>query len=73
MYIIGSDVTERFRLIIFMSLIILIRITQDIENVDNFLWKYFYLTLYVFLGEIIADWIKHAFISKYFLFFIFTS
>jgi hypothetical protein len=51
-----------------MTLIILIRATQDIENLDNFLWNYFYLTLYVFAGEAIADWIKHAFISTYFIY-----
>lgn len=58
-----SDVCERFKLALFFTLILILNISQG--GVTMKLAKgYGTMCIIVFIAEVIADWIKHAFITK---------
>ncbi|CCI49338.1 unnamed protein product [Albugo candida] len=50
-----SDIVERFKLLLFLVLILLQSMTRDA----------FYGTAMVMLAEMVIDWLKHAFITKF--------
>eukprot|EP00540_Astrosyne_radiata_P000008 CAMPEP_0116839430 /NCGR_PEP_ID=MMETSP0418-20121206/9765_1 /TAXON_ID=1158023 /ORGANISM="Astrosyne radiata, Strain 13vi08-1A" /LENGTH=285 /DNA_ID=CAMNT_0004469545 /DNA_START=333 /DNA_END=1190 /DNA_ORIENTATION=+ len=59
----ASDICERFKLALFLTLVLVLNICQGMD------WKmtYQYLSMcgIVWLAEILADWIKHSFITKF--------
>lgn len=58
-----GDVCERFKLALFFTLILILNISQG--GVTSKLAKdYGSMCIVVFVAEVIADWIKHAFITK---------
>jgi len=61
----SSDVTERFKLFVFMLLVLLLNMVQNVDNDKKVLWNFSMQTLLVFACEVSADWIKHAFITKF--------
>ena len=59
----AQDVCERFKLGLFLSLVLLLNVCQGMDQ-NQFL-SYMRICGLVWCSEIIADWIKHAFISKF--------
>ena len=59
----AQDVCERFKLGLFLSLVLLLNICQGMDQAQ-FL-SYMQICGLVWCTEIIADWIKHAFITKF--------
>ena len=59
----ASDVCERFKLVLFLSLILLINVCQGIEQ-RQFL-DFLRICLIVWCAELLSDWIKHSFITKF--------
>lgn len=62
-----SDVVERFHLVFFLFLIAIRNLAEIKENLT---WAHLFTTLFVPLGvllfsEILIDWLKHAFITKF--------
>lgn len=57
------DIVERFKLILFLAMIMLLNISHAGD--DNLLAQFFNIAMLVFGGEVLADWIKHAFITKF--------
>jgi len=59
----ASDICERFKLALFLTLVLLLNISQGMD------WKTTVKMLsmcgIVMVAEIIADWIKHSFITKF--------
>jgi Eukaryotic membrane protein family len=59
----AQDVCERFKLGLFLSLVLLLNVCQGMDQ-NQFL-NYLRICGLVWCSEIIADWIKHSFISKF--------
>jgi Eukaryotic membrane protein family len=59
----AADICERFKLILFLLLVWLVHLCQDGKRAPIFL--YGAIGGYVIISEILADWIKHAFICKF--------
>jgi hypothetical protein len=57
------DIVERFKLILFLGMIMLLNISHGGD--DNLLAQFLNIFFLVFGGEVLADWIKHAFITKF--------
>jgi len=61
-----SDICERFKLALFLCWILLLNYCQDSKaNNDIFYGHYAKMCMMVFIAEVAADWIKHAFITKF--------
>jgi hypothetical protein len=60
-----GDITERFQLILFLSLIMIVSVAQAGENWGQAFKSQCYVFILMVSGESIADWIKHAFIAKF--------
>ena len=63
-----SDITERFQLCLFLTIITFVAFAQSGSVEDG--WKdvlpsHCFVILVMVAGESVADWIKHAFISKF--------
>merc|ERR1711862_249846 len=58
-----SDVCERFKLTLFLSLILLLSYSQGGFTKDMF-WNYVDQCRMICTAELLADWIKHCFITK---------
>jgi len=56
-----SDVCERFKLLLFLFLIMMLNIFQDRKE---YLYKWAQLGLLVLSSETLCDWIKHSFITR---------
>lgn len=57
-----SDIVERFKLVLFLSLIL----TQSlVSNTSGDLEGVFRGLMSVYIAEVFVDWIKHAFITKF--------
>eukprot|EP00903_Cladosiphon_okamuranus_P019630 g18050.t1 len=57
------DVVERFKLALFLAMIMLLNVCQG--GLDDPVSQFFTIFLMVFGGEVLADWIKHGFIIKF--------
>ena len=57
-----SDINERFKLFLFLFLIFVLNICQGTN--EEMTSDFVYVGVIVFCSEIIADWIKHCFITK---------
>jgi hypothetical protein len=57
------DIVERFKLILFLGMIMLLNISHGGD--DNLLEFFKHILFLVMGGEVLADWIKHAFITKF--------
>jgi Eukaryotic membrane protein family len=59
----AQDVCERFKLGLFLSLVLLLNICQGMDQTQFI--SYMRICGLVWCTEIVADWIKHAFITKF--------
>eukprot|EP00804_Cyclotella_cryptica_P004202 CCRYP_014568-RC/>CCRYP_014568-RC protein AED:0.06 eAED:0.06 QI:1249/1/1/1/1/1/2/180/817 len=59
-----SDICERFKLALFLSLILLLNCFQG-EMSKSMVIDYYTMCLVVMVAEFISDWIKHSFITKF--------
>ena len=59
-----SDVCERFKLTLFLFLIVLLNYSQGGFTPSMF-YTYIYQCAMVFSAELLADWVKHCFITKF--------
>ncbi|KAL7519706.1 hypothetical protein ACHAWX_004457 [Stephanocyclus meneghinianus] len=59
-----SDICERFKLALFLSLILLLNCFQG-EMSKSMVIDYYTMCLIVMVAEFISDWIKHSFITKF--------
>lgn len=58
-----SDICERFKLFLFLSLILLLNVCQGMEYSDFV--GYLKICGLVYCAELTSDWIKHSFITKF--------
>ena len=58
-----SDIIERFKLLLFLHLILLINLCQD--GAGGIFKEFLKVAFIVLLGELFADWVKHSFITKF--------
>jgi hypothetical protein len=58
-----SDIVERFKISLFLLVILIVNLTQS--PLDEVWEKFLYVCSLALLGEVLADWIKHAFITKF--------
>ena len=58
-----SDICERFKLALFLMVILLLNISQGGVTVDT-AKNYWWMCTIVLIAELTADWIKHSFIAK---------
>lgn len=58
-----SDICERFKLSLFLGLVLLLNVSQGMDYSQ--LLGYIRICGWVMLAEVVADWIKHAFITKF--------
>jgi hypothetical protein len=59
----ASDICERFKLALFLSLVLLLNICQGMDHKQ--FGSYMRICGLVWCAELLADWIKHAFITKF--------
>jgi hypothetical protein len=59
----AGDICERFKLALFLSLVLVLNMSQGME-VKSVL-EYVKMCGIVWLGEVLSDWIKHSFITKF--------
>lgn len=59
-----SDICERFKLALFLVLILILNCFQGGMNQAKIL-QYFYICGVVLVAELFSDWIKHSFITKF--------
>lgn len=60
-----SDITERFQTFLFLVLILIVALAQAGPNWPETLYTFGNVGLMMLVGEIFADWFKHAFINKF--------
>ena len=58
----AADINERFKLLLFLILILILNICQGTNK--NMVTDFTTMGAIVLCGEIVADWIKHCFITK---------
>lgn len=63
-----SDITERFQMFLFLTLILIVALSQSAGSQaacwDTF-WSFARIAFMMLSGELFADWMKHAFIAKF--------
>lgn len=59
-----SDICERFKLALFLGLILLLNCCQGGMN-QEMVNAYIYMSTLILTAEILCDWIKHSFITKF--------
>lgn len=59
-----SDICERFKLVLFLGLILLLNCCQGGMN-DEKVYNYVYMSGFIMASESLCDWIKHSFITKF--------
>lgn len=59
----ASDICERFKLALFLALVLLLNISQGMD--DKMIMNYVHMCGIVWCAEWLADWIKHSFITKF--------
>lgn len=58
-----SDICERFKIALFLGLILLLNLSQGMDT--KMMYDYSYTCGIVWCAELLADWLKHAFITKF--------
>jgi hypothetical protein len=58
----AADVCERFKLSLFLSLVLLLNMCQGMDA--SMFYDYMRICGIIWFAEVLADWIKHAFITK---------
>lgn len=59
----ASDICERFKLALFLALVLLLNVSQGMD--EKMVMKYVHMFGIVWCAEWLADWLKHAFITKF--------
>jgi len=59
-----SDICERFKLALFLLLILILNRFQG-EMTSSMVNDYYFMCGIVFAAELVSDWIKHSFITKF--------
>lgn len=59
----ATDICERFKLALFLSLVLLLNVCQGMDQ-RQFL-GYIRICFLIWCAELAADWVKHSFISKF--------
>lgn len=59
-----SDISERFKMFLFYTLIIFVGLSQARDVIESF-WLFANILLAMVCCEMAVDWIKHAFIAKF--------
>ena len=59
----ASDICERFKLALFLMLVLILNMCQGMDW--KMTYQYFSMCGYVWVAELLADWIKHSFITKF--------
>eukprot|EP00557_Chaetoceros_sp_GSL56_P003288 CAMPEP_0176499868 /NCGR_PEP_ID=MMETSP0200_2-20121128/13190_1 /TAXON_ID=947934 /ORGANISM="Chaetoceros sp., Strain GSL56" /LENGTH=849 /DNA_ID=CAMNT_0017898383 /DNA_START=482 /DNA_END=3031 /DNA_ORIENTATION=- len=59
-----SDICERFKLVLFLGLVLLLNCTQGGMN-QEMVNDYIYMSFVIMGAEMVCDWIKHSFITKF--------
>jgi hypothetical protein len=59
----ASDICERFKLSLFLSLVLLLNMCQGMDA--SMFYDYLRVCGYILGAELLADWIKHSFITKF--------
>lgn len=59
----ASDICERFKLALFLALVLLLNLSQGLD--EKMVMKYVHMFGIVWCAEWLADWLKHAFITKF--------
>jgi len=62
--IVTSDICERFKLVLFLGLVLLLNCAQGGMN-QEMVNDYVYMSGMIILAEMLCDWIKHSFITKF--------
>ena len=60
-----SDIVERFKLSLFLLLILLLNVCQESSDDYQVYYKFARVSIIVFSGELLSDWVKHSFITKF--------
>eukprot|EP00549_Striatella_unipunctata_P026089 CAMPEP_0118703140 /NCGR_PEP_ID=MMETSP0800-20121206/18352_1 /TAXON_ID=210618 ORGANISM="Striatella unipunctata, Strain CCMP2910" /NCGR_SAMPLE_ID=MMETSP0800 /ASSEMBLY_ACC=CAM_ASM_000638 /LENGTH=747 /DNA_ID=CAMNT_0006604561 /DNA_START=272 /DNA_END=2515 /DNA_ORIENTATION=+ len=60
----ASDICERFKLALFLSLVFILNCFQGGMN-QTMIMNYLKMSAFVLTAEMLTDWIKHSFISKF--------
>jgi hypothetical protein len=58
----AADVCERFKLSLFLSLVLLLNMCQGMDA--SMFYDYMRICGIIWFAEVLADWIKHSFITK---------
>ncbi|KAL3938427.1 MAG: hypothetical protein SGBAC_006668 [Bacillariaceae sp.] len=61
--IVASDICERFKLALFLTLVLLLNLSQGMDS--TMVMNYFHMCGIVWAAEWLSDWIKHSFITKF--------
>ncbi|CAB9514627.1 posterior transformation protein 1 homolog [Seminavis robusta] len=61
--IVASDICERFKLALFLSLVLLLNFCQGMDS--RKMSDYQRIAGLVYMSELLCDWLKHAFITKF--------
>lgn len=59
----ASDICERFKLALFLTLVLLLNLSQGMDK--TMVMNYFHMCGIVWAAEWLSDWIKHSFITKF--------
>lgn len=59
----ASDICERFKLALFLSLVLTLNMSQGMDR--KMVYSYFHMCGIVWCAEWLSDWIKHSFITKF--------
>jgi hypothetical protein len=59
----ASDICERFKLALFLTLVLMLNVSQgmDLQAKSQYMW----MCGVVWCAELLADWLKHSFITKF--------
>ncbi len=61
----ASDICERFKLALFMGLVLILNLCQGGGMDHGMLGEFVTMCGFVWCAELLSDWIKHAFVTKY--------
>mmetsp|Transcript_8505 Transcript_8505/g.14096 ORF Transcript_8505/g.14096 Transcript_8505/m.14096 type:complete len:606 (-) Transcript_8505:69-1886(-) len=59
----AGDICERFKLALFLSLVLMLNMCQGMDSKMTF--DYLTMCALVYSAELLADWMKHSFITKF--------
>ena len=61
--IVASDICERFKLALFLGLVLLLNFCQGMDS--RKMSDYQRIACFIWMSELLCDWLKHAFITKF--------